>query len=112
MKYAGKVYALIKKRTDGNSIFYAESIVMCHLRKEPLPEYALTTTDLSHLQNTFHICLEIVSNSVGIEDRYKQIQSYNDELSQLCRFISDIECGVLARSLEEEYAGRVLVHQR
>jgi hypothetical protein len=111
-KYAGRVHDLIQRRTGGNAVLYAETIAECYLKNVPLPQHTFTAAQLERLLNKYHLCLKIVVNSVGVEDRYSTIEHYKDELSQLCHFVSDIDCGVLAEILAEEYANRSLAHQR
>jgi hypothetical protein len=103
---------MIQEITRGDSLGYTEELAQFHLKSQPIPEQTLTTSRLERLIEKLYLCLEIVTNSTGVGEEYHQIEDCQWVLRQLCRWICDIECAVLAQNLQEEYDAGNLLHQK
>jgi hypothetical protein len=112
LDFAARMYAAVQKITNEDGVAYAESIVQYHLRGESVPDDGLHCRQLERLIEKCNICLDIVANSVGIEVRWKKIEEYKFHIVHINRWLSDIDIGVLAQNLEEEYRNQALAHQR
>jgi hypothetical protein len=111
LDFAARAYTAVQQITSTDEAAYAESIAQYHLRGESVPDDGLNCHQLERLIEKCDICLDIVANSVGVEDRWKQIEKYKFHIFQINRWLSDIEIAVLAQNLEEEYRNRALAHQ-
>jgi hypothetical protein len=59
-----------------------------------------------------HLCEEIVVNSVGVDDRWTTIERFRSEIARMRRLISDVECEVVADSLESAHGSGYLMYQK
>jgi hypothetical protein len=112
LRYAERQYGKFRQRVPDNARLYVEAVVQHHLGNQPMDQEPLTEQKLQDCCDKLHLCQQIVINSVGIEDRWTKIEAYRCDTARLKRWISDVECEVLADSLEAAHRLRSLLYQK
>jgi hypothetical protein len=112
LRYAERRYAHFRQEIMDDGHLYLDSVVEHLLGNKAMERQPLTEQKLQNDCDKLHLCQQIVVNSVGVEDRWTKIEGYRREMGRLKQWLSDVECEVLADSLEASHRARTLVYQR
>ena len=112
LRYAEKQYTKFTAQVGDNAHVYLESVVQHHLGNDLMDDDPATELELEKYCCSLDLCQQIVANSVGVEDRWTTIEKFRSKIAQVKRWISDVECEVLADSLELAHSSGYLMYQK